>query len=224
MTDTTPSARPSPTPAAAGRCSPACPGRRSPPPARLPRRHHRRAADHRLVRPPPRPEPGHRHRRPRPRRPGRRPARPGRERVRRLRAGSAAPGCWTARPPTSAPPAAACTPTSPAPRQRNGHLPAHHLDFRSARRLRPGPALPGRRPPLPAAQDHRRATASLDWHAVTRLLQPQRQHAPPRAPPGPGPGPRPAWPAGSPPSPKATATPACSGPPTAPWKPTRPPT
>ena len=30
-------------------------------------------------------------------------------------AGCAAPGCWTARPPTCAPPAAACTPTSPAP-------------------------------------------------------------------------------------------------------------
>ena len=32
------------------------------------------------------------------------------------------------------------------------------------------------------------------------------------------------WPAGSPASPRATATPACTGPPTAPWKPTRPPT
>ena len=42
------------------------------------------------------------------------------------RAGSAAPrrGCG--------PPAAACTPTSPASRQRSGHLPARHLDFRSA--------------------------------------------------------------------------------------------
>ena len=34
--------------------------------------------------------------------------------------------------------------------QHNGHLPAHHLDFRSARRLRPHPALPGRRQALPA--------------------------------------------------------------------------
>jgi TraM recognition site of TraD and TraG len=32
------------------------------------------------------------------------------------------------------------------------------------------------------------------------------------------------WPDGSPASPKATATPACTGPPTAPWTPTRPPT
>ena len=40
--------------------------------------------------------------------------------------------------------------------QRNGHLPGHHLDFRSARRLHPGPALPHRRQPLPAPQDHRR--------------------------------------------------------------------
>ena len=124
--------------------------------ARLPRRHHRRAADHRLVRPPPRLEPGHRHRRPRPRRPGRRPARPGRERVPGVPPAPRAPGCWTARPSTCAPPAAACTPTSPAPRQRNGHLPAHHLDFRSARRLHPDPALPDRRPALPAHQPARR--------------------------------------------------------------------
>ena len=53
--------------------------------ARLLRRHHRLLADHPLVRPPPRGEPGHRHRRARPRRPGHRRARPGRQRVRRLR-------------------------------------------------------------------------------------------------------------------------------------------
>ena len=34
--------------------------------------------------------------------------------------------------------------------QRSGRLPRHHLDFRSAGRLRPGPALPDRRPPLRA--------------------------------------------------------------------------
>ena len=100
--------------------------------ARLPRRHHRPAADHRLVRPPPGLEPGHRHRRPRTRRPGRRRPRPGRERVRGVPPASKTPACWTARPPTCAPPAAACTPTSPARAQRNGHLAAHHLDFRSA--------------------------------------------------------------------------------------------
>ena len=66
----------------------------------------------------------------------------------------------------------------------------------------------------------------LDWAAVTRLLQPQHQPSrqQPRQPAGRQPRPRPAWPAGSPASPKATATPACSGPPTAPWTLTRPPT
>ena len=82
--------------------------------ARLPRRHHRRTADHRVVRQPPGLEPGHRHRRPRPRRPGHRRPRPGRQRVRRVPPAAKTPGCWTARPPTCAPPAAACTPTSPA--------------------------------------------------------------------------------------------------------------
>ena len=40
--------------------------------------------------------------------------------------------------------------------QRNGHLPGHHLDFRSRRRVRPDPALPDRRPALPAHRTTRR--------------------------------------------------------------------
>ena len=39
-------------------------------------------------------------------------------------ASSARPGCWTARPPTSAPPAAACTPTSAAPTSATATCPA----------------------------------------------------------------------------------------------------
>ena len=119
-----------------------------------------RAADHRLVRPPPRLEPGHRHRRPRPRRPGRRPARPSRQRLPPPSPGSATPGCWTA------PAAYVRTPSGglhayfTGSDQRNGHLPAHHLDFRSARRLRPGPALPDRRPAPTSSSGHPAATAA----------------------------------------------------------------
>ena len=108
--------------------------------------------------------------------------------------------------------------------QRNGHLPAHHLDFRSARRLHPGPALPRRRPPLPAPQDHQRPRHPRLGTPSPSCCNPSRQPATPPAPPGLRPGPRRAGPLGRQPSPKATATRACSGPPTAPWKPTRPPT
>ena len=55
------------------------------------------------------------------------------------------------------------------------------------RRLHPGPALPGRRPPLPAPEGPPAATAHLDWAAVTRLLQPAPAAAATRTPPGPGP-------------------------------------
>ncbi len=44
--------------------------------------------------------------------------------------------------------------------QHNGHLPSHHLDFRSARRLHRGPALPGRRQALPAHQPGSAAAAA----------------------------------------------------------------
>ena len=106
--------------------------------------------------------------------------------------------------------------------QRSGHLPAHHLDFRSAGGyiLAPPSQVDGRPYQLLTAPA---ADGRLDWDAVTRLLEPRRQqHRPEPA--------RPrtvtwaTWPAGSPPSPRATATPACSGPPTAPWRPTPPPT
>jgi hypothetical protein len=72
-------------------------------------------------------------------------------------------------------------------RQRNGHLPAHHLDFRShgGYVLTPPSQIDGHPYQLisqPGGQ------AALDWAAVTRLLQPQRQPSPPRSPQPPGPG------------------------------------
>ena len=93
------------------------------------------------------------------------------------------------------------------------------------RRVRPGPALPGRRPSLPGPGHHRPGRSP----GLGRRHRPPAPSAPaPPAPAAAGPGSRPrprtTWPAGSPPSPRATATPACSGPPTAPSKRTRPPT
>ena len=68
------------------------------------------------------------------------------------------------------------------------------------------------------------AAAALNWDTVTRLLQPRRSTSRTAARPGPPVLIWDTWPAGSPPSPKATATRACSGPRTAPWKLTPPPT
>ena len=107
--------------------------------------------------------------------------------------------------------------------QHCGHLPDCHLDFRSAGGyvLTP-PSQIGGRPYQLIAQPGGRG--HLDWAAVTALLHPGRQHRPPQPQQVQGPGRDLAlWPAGSPPSPKATATPACSGPPTAPSRRTRPP-
>ena len=68
--------------------------------------------------------------------------------------------------------------------QRNGHLPGHHLDFRSAA----GTSWP--RPPRstasPTSSSARRRPRRLDWNKVTRLLEPQRQTARPQPRPGPG--------------------------------------
>jgi hypothetical protein len=63
--------------------------------------------------------------------------------------------------------------------QRNGHLPEHHLDFRSAGGyiLAP-PSQIGGHPYQPISQPG--GHGGLDWTAVTRLLQPQRQPVLPR--------------------------------------------
>jgi hypothetical protein len=106
--------------------------------------------------------------------------------------------------------------------QHNGRLPRHHLDFRAAG----GYVL------APPSQIHGQSyqfikrlggRSGLDWGEVTRFLEPQRQSERP-APVQPGTARSPSWLAGSPPSPRGTATRACSGPPTAPWTPTPPPT
>ena len=108
-------------------------------------------------------------------------------------------------------------------RQHNGHLPAHHLDFRATGGyvLAP-PSTVGGKPYRILWEPGGRG--GLNWDTVTRLLQPQRQHQQPRRQAQASTLISATWRAGSPPSPKATATPACTGPPTAPWKPTPPPT
>jgi len=69
--------------------------------------------------------------------------------------------------------------------QRNGHLPARHLDFRSAGGyvLAPPSQISGR------PYEHIRtcvAYSTLDWQTVTRLLEPARQHQQPASPSVPG--------------------------------------
>jgi hypothetical protein len=69
--------------------------------------------------------------------------------------------------------------------QRNGHLPAHHLDFRS----RGGYVLAP--PSLVDGKPYRvirtmEADGGLDWATVTGLLEPQRQITRPQPSPAPG--------------------------------------
>jgi Bifunctional DNA primase/polymerase, N-terminal len=66
-------------------------------------------------------------------------------------------------------------------RQRNGHLPAHHLDFRSAGGyvLTQPSRIDGHRYQLIGQTGGR---GGLDWAAVTRLLQPEPHHQRPRQP------------------------------------------
>ena len=72
--------------------------------------------------------------------------------------------------------------------QHCGHLPGHHVDFRSSGGLRPGPALPGRRPPLPPLGNPRpRRHPELGARLPPRPALPAPAA---RTPPGPGPGPR----------------------------------
>ena len=159
---------------------------------------------------------------PRPRRPGHRPARPSRKRLPRLRqAAPRRPGqrrrslrtdpgrrnarllCWLG--PAQRPPAPATTSTS------------------VPRRLHRGPALPGRRQSLPADQQTRRPRHPRlgRRHRVSWIpsgsTNPRHRATPLTAGST-------SWPAGSPASPKATATLAFTGPPTARSTPTPPPT
>jgi bifunctional DNA primase/polymerase-like protein len=65
--------------------------------------------------------------------------------------------------------------------QRNGHLPGHHLDFRSQGGyvLTPPSRIDGKPYHLVKTSD---GCGALDWDAVTQHLQPQRQPQPPRHP------------------------------------------
>jgi hypothetical protein len=69
--------------------------------------------------------------------------------------------------------------------QRNGHLPAHHLDFRSRGGyvLAPPSWVDGKPYHLIWELD---ADGGLDWATVTALLEPQRQTQRPPLNPGPG--------------------------------------
>jgi hypothetical protein len=69
--------------------------------------------------------------------------------------------------------------------QRNGHLPAHHLDFRSRGGyvLAPPSHVDGKPYHLICTAD---ADGGLDWAAVTALLEPQRQTVRPQPHPDPG--------------------------------------
>ncbi len=69
--------------------------------------------------------------------------------------------------------------------QRNGHLPAHHLDFRSRGGyvLAPPSRVDGNPYQLIRKAD---ADGGLDWTAVTALLEPQRQITRPQPRPAPG--------------------------------------
>ena len=221
MTDDPPCARPWPTPAAAGRSSPACPARRSPPPATA------------TATPPPTSEQitawFSRH-------PGRNLAiatgAPGPDVLDVDHHGPAGngypafgqlhtPGCSTAR-------TLRAHPQRRPARLLHRHRPAlrpparHHLDFRSAGGyvLAPPSQVDGHPYRLLGNPRPRRP---LNWDASAARCPPSRSGSGP-SPARPRTGTWTPWPAGSPPSPRATATPACSGPPTAPSKLTPPPT
>ena len=59
--------------------------------------------------------------------------------------------------------------------QRNGHLPAHHVDFRSAGGYILAPPSQVNGHPYQLLRTTGR-DGCLDWDAATRLLQPERQH------------------------------------------------
>jgi hypothetical protein len=69
--------------------------------------------------------------------------------------------------------------------QRNGHLPAHHLDFRSTGGyvLAPPSQVDGKPYQLLKTTESR---GGLDWAAATRLLQPPEQQQRPQPRPDPG--------------------------------------
>ena len=151
-------------------------------------------AGHRMVRPRLRLEPGHRHLRPRTRRPGHRPARPRRKRLpafaRLKRAGLAGGASAYVRTP-----AGGIHAYFTGSGQCNRRLPGHHLDFRSQGGYVLAP------PSQVGAKSYQLVKrlgghSSLDWAAVTRLLEPQRQQQQPKQRSTPKPRPQPSSPMG----------------------------
>ena len=71
--------------------------------------------------------------------------------------------------------------------QRNGHLPAHHIDFRSTGGyiLTPPSQVQGRPYQLIKTPDH---SGGLDWAAVTQVLEPRQPPRQPEPRHGTGPG------------------------------------
>ena len=92
---------------------------------------------------------------------------------------SAAPGCWTARPRTCAPPTAGCTPTSPVRPSATATCPP--VTSTSAPSggyvLAPPSQIDGKPYHLIRTLN---ADGALDWSAVTALLEPQRHIARPQ--------------------------------------------
>ena len=69
--------------------------------------------------------------------------------------------------------------------QRNGHLPTHHLDFRSHGGYVLAPPSCSTASPTGSSR-RRRPTAAWYWATVTALLEPQRQITRPQPRPAPG--------------------------------------
>ena len=139
-------------------------------------------------------EPRHRHRRTRTRRPGRRRARPGRERVRRVRhAVQGWPGRRRGRVRAHAQRRPARLLPRLRPAQRPPARPPPGLPL--PRRLRPGPAIPGRRQALPAHPHRGRRRRTGLGHRHRPAGTPAEDRPAPAAP-RPRPGPEPPGPVG----------------------------
>ena len=92
--------------------------------------------------------------------------------------GSAPPGCWTGASGYVRTPSGGLHAYFTGSAQRNGHLPAQHLDFRSAGGyvLAPPSQVRGRPYERIRTLD---GHGGLDWQAVIRLLEPDRQYQQP---------------------------------------------
>ena len=134
----------------------------------------------------------------------------------------AAPGCWKAPAPMSRTPSGGLHAYFTGTSQRNGHLPGQHLDFRSAGGYVLVP--PSRSTESPTSCSGPRAAAAGSTGPQSPGCSSPRTAPAPARRDKPRTGTLADWPPGSPARRRETATRACSGPPTAPWRPTTPPT